>query len=79
MGVSILLRGPHPDSLRVDRLKADECRRDTKGPERLREELHADDSECQVVVDQIQVVPAHLGEVLLADREPRSVRASRIT
>ncbi len=64
-GKSTLLRQRYPGGVWVDLLKADEFRRYVTRPERLREELEAagTDPSRQVVIDEIQKVPALLDEV----------------
>lgn len=64
-GKSTLLRQRYPDGVWVDLLKADEFRRYVARPELLREELEATgpDPSRQVVMDEIQKVPALLDEV----------------
>ena len=64
-GKSTLLRQRYPDGVWVDLLKADEFRRYVSRPEQLREELEAagPDPSRQVVIDEIQKVPALLDEV----------------
>ena len=64
-GKSTLLRQRYPDAVWVDLLKADEFRRYVSRPEQLREELEAagPDPSRQVVIDEIQKVPALLDEV----------------
>ena len=64
-GKSTLLRQRYPDGVWVDLLKADEFRRYVARPELLREELEAAGPERsrQVVIDEIQKVPALLDEV----------------
>jgi len=64
-GKSTLLRQRYPDGVWVDLLKADEFRRYATRPEQLREELEAagPDPSRQVVIDEIQKVPALLDEV----------------
>lgn len=64
-GKTTLLRYTYPDARWVDLLKADEYRRYGSRPERLREELEESPprSGQQVVVDEIQKVPALLDEV----------------
>ncbi len=64
-GKSTLLRQQYPDAVWVDLLKADEFRMYVTRPERLREELDAaePDPSRQVVIDEIQKVPALLDEV----------------
>ena len=64
-GKSTLLRQRYPDGIWVDLLKADEFRRYATRPEQLREELEAagPDPSRQVVIDEIQKVPALLDEV----------------
>lgn len=61
-GKSTLLRAAYPDAFWVDLLKADEYRRYLQNPERLREEL-ATRAPAQVVIDEVQKVPALLDEV----------------
>ncbi len=66
VGKSTLLRATHPDAIWIDLLKADEFRRYTTAPERLREELLAISPErrpSQIVIDEVQKVPALLDEV----------------
>ncbi len=64
-GKSTLLRQRYPDGVWVDLLKADEFRRYVARPELLREELEATgpDRSRQVVIDEVQKVPALLDEV----------------
>ncbi len=62
-GKSTLLRAAYPDALWIDLLKADEYRRYAAAPERLREELLAAPEVQQVVIDEVQKVPALLDEV----------------
>jgi predicted AAA+ superfamily ATPase len=61
-GKTTLLHATYPDAFRVDLLKADEYRRYLQNPERLREELTTR-SAAQVVIDEVQKVPALLDEV----------------
>lgn len=61
-GKTTLLRAAYPDAFWVDLLKADEYRRYLQNPERLREEL-AHRSPTQVVIDEVQKVPALLDEI----------------
>jgi uncharacterized protein len=66
VGKTTLLRQAYPDAAWVDLLKADEFRRYTTRPERLREELLAlpnSGRPAQVVIDEVQKVPALLDEV----------------
>jgi uncharacterized protein len=66
VGKTTLLRHTYSDAPWVDLLKADEFRRYSTNPERLREELLAlPDSQMprQVVIDEIQKVPSLLDEV----------------
>ena len=66
VGKTTLLRQTYPNAVWVDLLKTDEFRRYTTNPERLREELLAiPDARrpTQVVIDEIQKVPALLDEV----------------
>jgi predicted AAA+ superfamily ATPase len=64
-GKSTLLRGRYGDERWVDLLKADEFRRYVSRPELLRQELEAEapGPGSQIVVDEIQKVPALLDEV----------------
>ena len=64
-GKSTLLRQCYPDGHWIDLLKADEFRRYVTNPEYLREELVAGevDTGTQIVIDEIQKVPALLDEV----------------
>jgi uncharacterized protein len=62
-GKTTLLRTAYPNAYWVDLLKADEFRRYTTHPERLREELRAGPRPLQVVIDEVQKVPALLDEV----------------
>ncbi len=64
-GKSTLLKLLYPDGVWVDLLKADEFRRYVVRPELLREELEASgpDPSRQVVIDEVQKVPALLDEV----------------
>ncbi|MXY77583.1 MAG: ATP-binding protein [Acidimicrobiia bacterium] len=65
VGKSTLLRQRYPDGTWVDLLKADEFRRYAARPELLRQELEAagPDPSRQVVIDEVQKVPALLDEV----------------
>ena len=63
-----MLRQQYPDGVWVDLLKADDFRRYATRPERLRQELEAagpqgPDPTRQVVIDEVQKVPALLDEV----------------
>lgn len=64
-GKSTLLRETYPQAHRVDLLKADEFRRYTAEPERLRQEIEAKGANARqfIVIDEIQKVPALLDEV----------------
>ena len=64
-GKSTLLRQAYPDALWIDLLKADEFRRYLSRPELLRQELEAvgPGRYDQVVIDEVQKVPALLDEV----------------
>ena len=65
-GKTTLLRRRYPDSRWVDLLRADEFRRYATRPETLREEIEAEppgSRPLQVVVDEIQKVPALLDEI----------------
>src|SRR5438105_4827837 len=61
-GKTTLLRASYPDALWIDLLRADEFRRYVERPELLREELRARPAR-QVVIDEVQKVPALLDEV----------------
>src|SRR5690554_3860175 len=61
-GKSTLLRQAYPDALWIDLLKSEEYRRYLQNPEFLRQELAAR-STSQVVIDEVQKVPALLDEV----------------
>jgi predicted AAA+ superfamily ATPase len=61
-GKTTLLRSTYPDARWLDLLKADEFRRYTERPELLRQELRAEPA-AQVVIDEVQKVPALLDEV----------------
>ncbi len=64
-GKSTLLRESYPDAYWVDLLKSEEYRRFLARPETLREELDSGEVDLrrQVVIDEIQKVPALLDEV----------------
>lgn len=62
-GKTTLLRAAYPDAVWIDLLRADEYRRYLEAPERLREELSSAPRPDQVVIDEIQKVPALLDEV----------------
>jgi uncharacterized protein len=62
-GKTTLLRQTYPDAIWIDLLKADEYRRYLEHPERLRQELQAESAVGQVVIDEVQKVPALLDEV----------------
>ena len=64
-GKSTLLRQRYPEARRVDLLKADEFRRYAVHPEYLRQEIEAEGPEPgrQIVIDEVQKVPALLDEV----------------
>ena len=64
-GKTTLLRASYPGARWVDLLKADEFRRYVTNPERLRQEIEAEGAPAggQVVIDEIQKVPALLDEV----------------
>ncbi|MBN2492291.1 MAG: ATP-binding protein [Planctomycetes bacterium] len=71
-GKTTLLRQRYPDGWWVDLLKADEHRRYLQRPEQLREEIAAENlAGRQVVIDEVQKVPALLDEVhwLLENRK----------
>jgi uncharacterized protein len=67
VGKTTLLRASYPAAVWLDLLKADEFRRYSTNPERLRQELLATvdpgQGTAQVVIDEIQKVPALLDEV----------------
>ena len=64
-GKSTLLKRRYPEARRIDLLKADEFRRYAIHPELLRQEIEAEAPRPgrQVVIDEIQKVPALLDEV----------------
>ena len=64
-GKTTLLRQSYPDARWLDLLKSDEFRRYSANPELLRQEIEADgpDPTRQVVIDEVQKVPALLDEV----------------
>lgn len=62
-GKTTLLRQAYPDAVWVDLLKADDYRRYLERPELLREELRSRPRAGQVVIDEVQKVPALLDEV----------------
>ena len=64
-GKSTLLRQSYPDGRWIDLLKAEEFRRYLARPELLRQEIEAEGptENRQVVIDEIQKVPALLDEV----------------
>ena len=64
-GKSTLLKHQYADGLWLDLLKADEFRRYATNPEFLRQEIKATgfDPNRQIVIDEIQKVPALLDEV----------------
>jgi len=61
-GKTTLLRQAYPEATWVDLLKADEYRRYLERPELLREELTSRPHAGQVVIDEVQKVPALLDE-----------------
>ncbi len=65
VGKSTLLRQCYPDGVWIDLLKTDEFRRYAARPELMRQELEAagPDPSRQVVIDEVQKVPALLDEV----------------
>ena len=65
VGKTTLLRETYPQAVWLDLLRSDEYRRYVANPERLREELRGVESppSRQVVIDEIQKVPALLDEV----------------
>ncbi len=62
-GKTTILRTAYPEAPRIDLLKADEYRRYLEHPELLREELRSGTPPPQVVIDEVQKVPALLDEV----------------
>ena len=64
-GKSTLLRRRYPDARRIDLLKAEEFRRYAVHPESLRQEIEAEELPPgrQIVIDEVQKVPALLDEV----------------
>jgi predicted AAA+ superfamily ATPase len=62
-GKTTLLHHAYPNATWVDLLKADEYRRYVERPELLREELQSPPRAGQVVIDEVQKVPALLDEV----------------
>ena len=64
-GKTTLLRRAYPDAVWVDLLKSDEYRRYLARPERIRQELEASPPGpgTQIVIDEVQKVPAPLDEV----------------
>jgi uncharacterized protein len=62
-GKTTLLRETYPQAFWIDLLKSEEYRRYLQNPERIREEMSANDSVRQVVIDEIQKVPQLLDEV----------------
>ena len=63
IGKTTLLHQAYPDAVWIDLLKADEYRRYLERPELLREELAVGQRPPQVVIDEVQKVPALLDEV----------------
>ena len=62
-GKTTLLHQAYPDAVWIDLLKADEFRRYLERPELLRQELDARPARGQIVIDEVQKVPALLDEV----------------
>lgn len=62
-GKTTLLRESYADALWIDLLKADEYRRYLERPELLRQELASGPMPPQIVIDEVQKVPALLDEV----------------
>jgi len=62
-GKTTLLRHTYSQATWVDLLKADEYRRYLERPELLRQEIDAGPRPAQVVIDEVQKVPALLDEV----------------
>jgi len=61
-GKSTLLREAYPEAVWIDLLRADEYRRYLQRPELLRAELGSAKERRQVVIDEVQKVPALLDE-----------------
>lgn len=62
-GKSTLLRAAYPDAFWVDLLKSDDYRRYAAKPETLRQEVLELEPDIQIVIDEVQRVPALLDEV----------------
>ncbi len=62
-GKSTLLRATYPDALWLDLLRSEQFRRYTERPESLREEVTLLPRGTQVVIDEVQKIPALLDEV----------------
>lgn len=62
-GKTTLLKSTFPEVLWIDLLKAEEFRRYTEHPERLREETATIKTPSFIVIDEVQKVPALLDEV----------------
>ena len=62
-GKTTLLRAAYPDAFWIDLLKSEEYRRYLQHPEVLRQELGGEDPSRQIVIDEVQKVPAILNEV----------------
>lgn len=62
-GKSTLLHATYPDAYWIDLLKSDEYQRYLSRPELLRQELAASPRQRQIVIDEVQKVPALLDEV----------------
>ncbi|MCC6902949.1 MAG: ATP-binding protein [Polyangiaceae bacterium] len=62
-GKSTLLRAAYPDAFWVDLLKSDDYRRYAAKPETLRQEVLELEPDVQIVIDEVQRVPALLDEV----------------
>jgi predicted AAA+ superfamily ATPase len=61
-GKTTLLRATYPDAVWIDLLRADEYRRYLERPELLRAELDRQGEPRQVVIDEVQKIPALLDE-----------------
>jgi predicted AAA+ superfamily ATPase len=61
-GKSTLLRAAYPDAFWIDLLKSEEYRRYLQNPEHLRQQLETRATVRQVVIDEVQKVPALLDE-----------------
>lgn len=71
VGKTTLLDAAYPEALRIDLLRSEEYRRYLERPELLREDVRAAGPARQVVIDEIQKVPALLDEVHLLHERAR--------